>query len=925
MNKLPKRKFGALLSLAATTGLFAVNGNAQTTASTDASTNQSPQVLEKFVVTGSYIPAAADEAKALPVQIIDVSAIQASGVQTNVLDVLRKTVPQIQGGNNIGVENANISGASTNGGSQIALRNTSTLVLIDGKRVAPSAVAASGEAGTGGEFVDLNLVPLSAVERVEVLTDGASAIYGTDAVSGVVNIILKKDYTGAEVDFHMTMAPKDTGGYWRSRSVAAVAGGGDAKTHLMFAAEWTKSQPLWERDIAYDNPYYGTGSYPGMINDSGGNFYQLKAGLNTPPPGPNTLASLVTQGVYIPVADPTLGFNLSKKPTVLNRVDKRIADVSGTHEITPNLMLKGDFIYAFTDTNYQLNPQPVSASNKTLIGYGQSPITDTNLTIRNRFIFGPNRIYDNQSQFYRATATLEGKVNQYFNWKVDANYNIAYQTAYGFNQILNSALLSGIQTGLINLFAIQQDPTKLSQANIFGTSVGNYVSELYTYDALANGEIFELPAGAVQYAAGIEYRKEALDASADYNSTIPPGGTTSLWNNGTSLAPFKNQRNVKSEFAELKVPVFAPQNGLVGLHLLTLDGALRHEEYSDGNKTTVPKISVRYLPFNDELALRATYAKSFAAPTLYDLYGPSTSGFTSSPGGLLAYNSAGQPTGAHFPNIQGFQLNGFNPHLGPSKAKSYTAGVVYSPRWARGLEITVDYFDVEERDLIGSPGGTLTIMQSVEQYGPASPFAGYLGLNNFPGLGGTAVTAPGQVSTNLTNVYVVQTLVNVASQNQHGFDVNFKYRLPWEQYGRFVFSSEWTLLKQFFLKSGPTDPGFDYSGTDGYGTLPKARSYTTVDWDYQMWGGTLAWNHINGVDAIFGGKINPYNTFDAQFRVKLDKWSSVLRGLEFDIGCNNFTNQKPPLDRDAFASPPFDASAYSFFGRMYYADLRIKF
>ena len=171
-----------------------------------------------------------------------------SGVDTNVMDVLRKTVPQIQGGNNIGIENANIAGASTNGGSQISLRNVYTLVLIDGKRVAPSAVAASGESGTGGEFVDLNLVPISAVERIEVLTDGASAIYGTDAVSGVINIILRKDYQGAELGFHMTMAPKDTGGYWRERSISAMAGVGDAKTHLMFSAEWTKSQPIWERD-----------------------------------------------------------------------------------------------------------------------------------------------------------------------------------------------------------------------------------------------------------------------------------------------------------------------------------------------------------------------------------------------------------------------------------------------------------------------------------------------------------------------------------------------------------------------------------------------------------------------------------------------------------------------------------------------------
>src|SRR3954463_4599697 len=116
--------------------------------------------LDKIVVTGSYIPAALDEAKAMPVQVIDSRAMEITGVKTNVLDLLRKMVPQIQGANNIGIENANISGGSTNGGSSVALRNIDTLVLIDGKRVVSSAVAAGGASGGATEFVDLNMVPI---------------------------------------------------------------------------------------------------------------------------------------------------------------------------------------------------------------------------------------------------------------------------------------------------------------------------------------------------------------------------------------------------------------------------------------------------------------------------------------------------------------------------------------------------------------------------------------------------------------------------------------------------------------------------------------------------------------------------------------------------------------------------------------------
>ncbi len=917
----------AVLALILGIGLpsLAVAQTAATPAAADAAKDQ-PVKMEKYVVTGSYIPAAADEAKAMPIQVISISGIQATGVDTNIMDVLRKTVPQIQGGNNVGLENGNIAGAYTNGGSQIALRNIDTLVLIDGKRVAPSAVAASGAAGTGGEFVDLNMIPISAVESIEVLTDGASAIYGSDAVSGVINIKLRKDFEGVELGFHMTMAPKDTGGYWRERSISAVAGGGNAKTHLMFTAEWTRAQPIWQRDLAYDNPYYGTATYAGVIN-SGGSYYALAPGLNAPPAGPNSIATLVSQGVYVATDSTSVvnGFNLSLKPTDYNSLNRRIMTMAGTHQVTENIKLSGDFMYGFTETNYQLNPQPVTASSTTLIGYGQSAITNTGYTIRNRFINGPNRIYDNQTNFYRMTATLDGKVNDYFNWQVYGTYNKSLQTAYGFNQILNSALLSGIQTGLINLFARVQDPAKIAQANFYGTSIGDYTSGLYTLNAVAHGKIYPLPGGDLQYAAGVEYRKETLDSTADYNSTIPPGGTTSLWNSGTSLAPFKGEKNVKSYFAELKVPLLSPQNNIPGLHLLSLDAAWRHEEYSNGSKTGVPRIALRYLPFDDQLAIRATFAKSFTAPTLYDLYGPSSSGFTTGLGGVNAYDSSGNPTGAKFAPLQGFQLNGFNRLLTPSHAKSKTIGMIYSPKYAKGLEITVDYYDIKQTDLIGSPGGTVTMVQSVEALGSASPFNPYVALGGWPGQGGHSVTGPGQLHIDPSNIYVLQNLVNIASQQQHGWDVDVRYTLPWKQYGRFTVDTKWAILKQFLVKTGPTDTGFDYSGYDDAGTLPKVRSYTTLDWNYEAYTASLGWTNIHHVDNTVGDFIDPYNTFDITAGVNLGKLNSHLDGVLLRVGCNNFTNRKPPLDRDNYSSPPFDGSAYSFFGRIYYMDLKIKF
>jgi len=573
-----------------------------------------------------------------------------------------------------------------------------------------------------------------------------------------------------------------------------------------------------------------------------------------------------------------------------------------------------------------MNPQPVTASNATLIGYGVSPITDPTATIRNRFIAGPNRIYDNTTHFYRGTAQLDGKVNDYFNWIIAANYNESYQVALGRNQILNSALLAGIQSGLINLFARVQDPVKLAQANIFGVSEAIYRTGLISYNAVANGKVWDLPGGAIQYAAGVEWRKETFSSTADYNSIIPVGATTSLWNNGTSLSPFSADRNVKSEYAELKVPVTSPDMKIPGLYLLSFDGAVRHEAYSDGNKTTVPKVSMRYLPINDEIAIRATYAKSFSAPNLYSLYGPSSSGFTTSLGGLNSYTSAGVATGSKFANLQGFQLGGSNSALTPSTAKSETAGIVYSPKAVKGLEISIDYYKIDEANLVSTPGSSTTMIQSVEALGAASVFSPYVTLNNYAGqAGATHVTGPGQLSTNITNIYVLQGLVNIADQKQNGFDINVKYTFPWKDYGRFTLNTEWAILRSFFFQAGPTDPGTEYSGEDDYGTLPKTRSYTTLDWTYQGYGATVGLTHLNAVGNLSGDQMSPYTTVDLQFRYDLGQLTPYLKGASFDIGCNNITNRFPVLDRTNYASPPFDASAYSFFGRMYFMDLKVKF
>jgi len=902
----------------------------------DATTSGETVKLEKFVVTGSYIPAAADEANALPVQVVDSKMIDATGATKSILDVLRKAVPQIVGGNNIGVENGNIAGNFTNGGASVALRNTQTLVLIDGQRVAFDPVGASG----GAQFVDLNIIPVSAVERIEVLTDGASAIYGSDAVSGVINVILRKDYQGIEVGGYLGFTQSDkTKANYRDRQAHIVVGATAGKTQVTFAAEFSKSDPLYEKDYNYTSPVFLTPTYAGIINDPSGQFYKLNPNLNAPPAGaPTTLANLVAAGVYTPIStnDVPLGFDLSHIPTFLGALEKKIGSLAFNHTFSDSLSIKGSFLYSKTTNQYQLNPQPISlhVNTATTTGLPGIPFTDANITVRNRFVAYPPRIYVNDTDSIRGTVELDGKIGTNWTWTADALYNDSRQLAAAKNQILNSALVAGIFAGNIDLAAINQDPTLFAQANIFGDSIANYDSGIVAYDVRASGRLFDLPTGTVAMAVGVGYRKETSSATADANSIIDPTTGSSAWNNGVSISPFNAQRNIKSVFVEAKVPLASPDNHIPGLYTLAFDGAIRHEDYSDTDNPTVPKLSLRYLPFNDEFAFRSTYSKSFAAPTLFSLFGPAGSGSTPSLVGLTAYDTSGHPKPGGFPPIQGFQQSGANPNLSPSKSKNYTVGFIYSPKAVKGFSVSVDYYNIKETDIVGTPAPTTTMIQSVEQFGPASPYSQYVHLNNFGQLGGVQVTTPGQLSPNPSNVYVDQFAANVAGQDQNGLDITLKYDFAAAS-GTYSINSTWVKLMTFRVQNAAGQPWTELVGTNGPaasgvgGTLPSFREYTSVAWESKggAYTASLSNIYIPSVTAFGDGvtKVGSYTQFDTQGSVDVGRVWAPLKGLKFTVGINNLFNKYPPVDPQDFTDPPADTGVYGSFGRFYYTEFTYKF
>jgi iron complex outermembrane receptor protein len=903
MNLNSVRKSWAALALFLSAGLpyLAVAQTAATT--TTAAAADQPVKMEKFVVTGSLIPFAAD-APAIPIVSVDVSQIERTGTASSVLEILRKAVPQFIGNGNLGATNANISSNSTNGGSMLSLLNAQTLVLVNGRRVANAPVGASG----GYVFVDTNLIPISAIERIDVVTDGASAIYGTDAISGVVNIILKTDYAGAE--FGARYGFSDNKGHYAERSAYFLLGASSGKTNITVSAEWYKQDPIFNYERPYSAVTYGSVTFPGSVS-IGSAYYLLNPTLTAPPTGTHqSAAALVAAGIYSGPNTSTVqmtNFNLSQYVTQLQSDDRASMTLALDHKINDNVTLFGDFMYSNTQTFSQLNGQPFSSSRPATDPYNPFNVT---VTARNRLFADPRQYY-NDDTAVRGVIGLRGNITSDWTWEAAADYNKISGNLLNPGLINTSQRIAAVSAGIINMFARTQSAQALADAAMLGTAIGDSVSKLTTYDAKVTGKLFDVPAGEVKVAVGAEHRIESYLQNADVNSQTATFG----WDSGTSLDPFYGSRTVDSIYGEARVPVV--KDAMAGLHYLEVSGAVRHEKYSDTGTTTVPKFTVRWLPVNDEIAFHATYGKSFTAPTLFELFGPGGLGYTN-PLALTSI-SGGVIDG------QALTQSGANPNLVPSTAESYTAGIVYSPKAIKGLQFSADYIHIRQSNLVSTIGNE-NILQSVELLGTASPYAQFVHIGGFHG---TPITAAGQVSGNaIDNVYVTNTLVNISFQKFAAYNFQAKYGFDVNNVGRFDVGAAALWWRRYTVKFLPDSDPYETAGkvTTTNGTLPRWNGNLGVDWKRGSWSASSNLQYFPAVtDDNDGSRIPPVSLIDLGVAYTFSSTNRYLSGLKVTLGANNVFNKFAPLDPATFTDANADIATYGAIGRLIYLKAQYKF
>lgn len=469
------------------------------------------EIIQEVIVTGSLIPMNL-EAPGVPVTIMTSSDIAASGVTGDMLDVLTKTVPFFYGGLNIGSDNGNISSGSTNGGSMVSLRNRSTLVLINGRRAAVSPVAASG----GFTFTDVSLIPVSAVERVEILADGASATYGADAVGGVVNIIMKDNFDGVQVGGRYGF---DDGGDYNERSAYFTAGTSTADTSVTFSAEWKKSDPLIQADRSWGRGIYRTNSFAGSIfdleSDADEVFYFLDPSMNAPDGSLNIpITQAAAAGYSGPLATNAQYFDLADKPTMLLGSERKSAMLVWDHSISNYFGLFGDVLVSNTKSWSQLNAQPVGG-----VVAADHPFNpfDQDVYVTNRFQAFP-RQYETDTTGWRGVVGARGDIVGSWKYEVAANYNRAESTHRNPGLIDANAYFAAVDLAYsddpeevamaYNPFARVQAPGVLESFQ--GEAWEGYVSRLTSYDAKVYGDLFSLPAGVVRLAVGASTAKESL-------------------------------------------------------------------------------------------------------------------------------------------------------------------------------------------------------------------------------------------------------------------------------------------------------------------------------------------------------------------------------------------------------------------------------
>lgn len=857
------------------------------------------QKIDKIVVTGSSIKRIEGEA-ALPVQVITREEIERAGV-TTAAELLTKISANAAALTD-GASFSDIAGQrGFNGANLRGIGVSSTLILLNGRRIANFA---SPGASSG---VDLNSIPSAAIERVEVLKDGASAIYGTDAISGVINFITRNEYRG--IDLSAYASDTEHGG--AGKTILTASGGfgdiakdrfnvfgvldyQDNKTLRSTQRDWIKGsfQPDINLDVASSN------TNPANFRATRASGAATGPRINPSAPNCNPPATLYSassfvgsRACYYDYMQDTEIFPASERLSFLTR---------GQFAVNSDTTLFAEALYSKTETLYRISPLTITNLNYPANGryYPTAAAAANNISGPIRLNW---RLSEAGGRTNEVTATAEryvaGAKGLLAGWDYDAALNFSKSRvtdAYVDGYVRTSTFDAAFLTGNINPFG-PSDAAGLALLNSTKIRDDARDSEGTTtsVDLKASRPIFTLAGGDAAIALGLEARREKMDFTP---SELLAAGQ--IRGDGASSA-FGGSRNVSAIYAEMSLPF---------TRTLEAQVALRFDDYNDVGNTTNPKVGLRWSP-TKQIVVRSSYGTGFRAPTLADLYTPvrtgQTNGVYNDLLGCVQRGSIDNRTNPDYCGIQPDKLRGGSPNLKPEKSKQFSLGLVVEPSQMIGA--TVDYWRIEKRDVITYSEGAFfenpTFYSAFITRGPVDP---------------TLSGIPGRI------ISIDARPRNTATLKTSGIDVGVDLKLPKASYGAVGVSINGTYVLDY-------KTGGDGSFVDGVGrfsndqVVQRWRHVASINYDIGPFAATLSQTYYLGYrdqNPLPNGqprRVGSYELWD------LSTSYTPSKSLKFRLGVKNVLDRNPPVSNQIYSflagyDPNYtDPRGRAFFGSVAYS------
>lgn len=897
---------------------------------------------QEIVVTGSRIrrdPLSQDS----PMTFVDQADIAKTGLNS-VTDVLQR-LPSSGGGLNGKFNNSGNLGNPPDGGGVGAgaaevdlryLQSRRVLVLVDGLRFVNGA-SASGVPGS----TDLNAIPESAIERVEVLQDGASAIYGSDAIAGVVNIITKKGQNGLLATAQSAVYGEGDGA---TQNLQLSWGNGQTgPLKLVVGANYVKQDSISSGDRAisrFPAPYSGTcadGGCSGFLPNGRYAVFGQDLTLRAP-----VIGRRPTPADFRPFVSPGDRFNFAPYNYLQIPLERYGAFANLQYEVADDINFAFKGVWNRRKSKNQAAPLPFGVG----VAAGITPVLDnttvdatnpfnpfgvtlnaTNMDfIFRRFVEGGPRRFNQKVDTIYGVATLDGKFeaggNDWY-WDVNASYGRNEADQHMFGNINSSKLRQALGpvaacTAPCTPFNLFGGVGSITQAMLdFVTFVQHDSSRQSTWDFTGNisGSLFALPGGDLGLAAGVEYRE--LRGRFDPDPVVAAGFSSDI-----PALPTRGHYNVKEAYAELNAPLLAHRPFF---DLFELNGAVRISDYSTSGSKTTLKGGVNWKPIPD-LRLRGSYSQGFRAPSIGELFGTQSrfdqqldDPCSSHPGntaprrfqndGTVRQNciAAGVPANGSYQqaNPQISVLVGGNQGLKPETSRGWNFGAVLSPSFLPRFSIEANYYRIRIRGAIQTVDAEVTVTNCVVNNDPAAC---------------ALVTRAG--AGQLTQVLGL--LQNIAGIRTSGFDVNAAYRTGETGIGRFGFTWNNSFLRNYdvivpvtngqqVISREGTEQGSPSQG------FPKWKSVGVIDWDLAKVGATLTGRYISKLTETGGNVMNARFYTDVQLR--------ILAGADdhfgFALGVNNLFKTRAPGCVTCDINN-FDPTVYDVPGRYFYARASVK-